>query len=119
MDKCFSGSFRLLSRRGARRPRRQSSGCSRRGRMGALLNLAVSLALAGGISVSAGSEALAERSVALVIGNARYEHAGVLANTINDSRAIAALLSSAGFDFVDERSDLGVVEFKRAIREFI
>ena len=109
----------MLSRACARRLRSQRSGRSPRGPVGALVNWAVSVALAIGISVSAGSAALAERRVALVIGNARYEHAGVLANTINDSRAIAALLSNAGFDLVDERSNLGVVEFKRAVREFI
>ena len=29
------------------------------------------------------------------------------------------LLTKAGFDFVDRRRDLGVVEFKRAVREFV
>ncbi len=89
--------------------------------MGALINWAVLLALAVGfsISVSAGSAALAERRVALVIGNANYDRGGVLWNTINDAKAIAALLSNAGFDLVDQRSNLGVVEFKRAVREFV
>jgi uncharacterized caspase-like protein len=63
--------------------------------------------------------ALAERRVALVIGNAKYEHAGELTNTVNDAKAIAALLKKAGFDVVDERRDVGVVEFKRAVREFL
>ncbi len=60
----------------------------------------------------------AERRVALIVGNARYEHAGTLFNTLNDANAIAALLARAGFDVVDERRDVGVVEFKRAIRDF-
>jgi uncharacterized caspase-like protein len=77
------------------------------------------LALALATFLGAGSAAFAQSRVALVIGNARYEHAGVLANTINDANAIAALLTKAGFDFVDQRSNLGVVEFKRALREFI
>jgi len=63
-------------------------------------------------------EAQALRRVALVIGNAKYEHAGVLANTLNDAHAIAALLRSAGFDSVDERIDMGVVAIKRAVRDF-
>jgi uncharacterized caspase-like protein len=63
--------------------------------------------------------AMAERRVALVIGNAKYEHADALANTVNDANAIAALLTKAGFDVVDERRDVGVVEFKRAVREFL
>ena len=62
---------------------------------------------------------MAERRVALVIGNAKYEHADALANTVNDANAIAALLTKAGFDVVDERRDVGVVEFKRAVREFL
>ena len=113
------GSFRLLSRGCARRLWSPRSGRSWRGRAGALLNWTVGLALALAISGSAGSAALAERRVALVIGNAKYDHAGVLANTINDANAIAALLTNAGFDFVDERTNLGVVEFKRAVREFV
>ena len=65
------------------------------------------------------SAALADRRIALVIGNGKYENAGVLANPINDADAIADLLTKAGFDSVDRRHDLGVVEFKRAVREFV
>jgi hypothetical protein len=63
--------------------------------------------------------AMASRRVALVIGNAKYEHAGTLANTVNDADAIAAVLTKAGFDAIDERRNVGVVEFKRAVREFM
>jgi Caspase domain len=63
--------------------------------------------------------AMAERRVALVIGNAKYEHADALTNTVNDANAIAAVLTKAGFDVVDERRDVGVVEFKRAVRDFV
>jgi uncharacterized caspase-like protein len=59
------------------------------------------------------------RRVALIIGNAKYEHADVLANTVNDADAVAALLTKAGFEVVDERRNVGVVEFKRAVREFM
>jgi uncharacterized caspase-like protein len=65
------------------------------------------------------NSAMAERRVALVIGNSKYEHADMLANTINDANAIAQLFTKAGFDVVDERRDVGVVEFKRAVREFL
>ena len=78
--------------------------------------LGVVCALALGAATVA--EAAAQRRVAFVVGNAGYEHAGVLANTINDANAVAAMLKRAGFDVVDERRDVGVVEFKRAIREF-
>jgi hypothetical protein len=63
--------------------------------------------------------AMANRRVALIIGNAKYEHADTLANTVNDADAIAAVLTKAGFDAVDERRNVGVVEFKRAVREFM
>lgn len=61
----------------------------------------------------------ADRRVALVIGNSAYKNASSLSNTINDSTAIAALFKSIGFEVVISRSDLGVVDFKRAVREFL
>jgi uncharacterized caspase-like protein len=63
--------------------------------------------------------AAADRRVALVIGNAAYKSAPPLGNTINDSSAIANMFKSVGFETVISRSDLGVVEFKRAVREFL
>ncbi len=63
--------------------------------------------------------AAAERRVALVIGNSAYKNASSLPNTINDSTAIAALFKSVGFEVVISRSDLGVVDFKRSVREFL
>ena len=61
----------------------------------------------------------ADRRVALVIGNSAYKNASTLANTINDSTAIAKLFKSVGFEVVLSRNDLGVVDFKRAVREFL
>jgi hypothetical protein len=63
--------------------------------------------------------ATAERRVALVIGNSAYKNASSLPNTINDSTAIAALFKSVGFEVVISRNDLGVVDFKRSVREFL
>jgi len=63
--------------------------------------------------------AAADRRVALVIGNSAYKNASSLANTINDSTAIAKLFKSVGFEVVLSRNDLGVVDFKRAVREFL
>ena len=63
--------------------------------------------------------AAAEKRVALVIGNSAYSHAAPLSNTINDSIAIANLFKSVGFEVVLSRNNLGVVEFKRAVREFL
>lgn len=63
--------------------------------------------------------AAAERRVALIVGNSAYKNASTLSNTINDSSAIAALFKSIGFEVVIPRNDLGVVEFKRTVREFL
>ena len=63
--------------------------------------------------------ASADRRVALVIGNSAYKNASSLSNTINDSTAIANLFKSVGFEVVISRNDLGVVDFKRAVREFL
>jgi uncharacterized caspase-like protein len=87
--------------------------------MGVLARFAVCLAFALGVTLATQSAALADRRIALVIGNGKYENAGVLANPTNDADAVADLFTKAGFDSVDRRRDLGVVEFKRAVREFV
>ncbi len=87
--------------------------------MGVLARYAFCLAFALGITLATQGAAFADRRIALVIGNGKYENAGVLANPINDADAVADLLTKAGFDSVDRRRDLGVVEFKRAVREFV
>jgi hypothetical protein len=73
--------------------------------------------VAGALFATASSAA--DRRVALVIGNSAYKNASSLPNTINDSTAIAALFKSVGFEVVISRTDLGVVDFKRAVREFL
>src|SRR5665213_3484345 len=79
--------------------------------------------LVSGFVLAAGvlfaTAAAADRRVALVIGNSAYKNASMLANTINDSTAIATLFKSVGFEVVISRTDLGVVDFKRAVREFL
>ena len=87
--------------------------------MGVLARLAFCLAFALGITLATQGSAFAERRIALVIGNGSYENAGVLANPTNDADAVADLFTKAGFDSVDRRRNLGVVEFKRAVREFV
>jgi uncharacterized caspase-like protein len=87
--------------------------------MSTLLRYAAGLIGALVMIAFASGSAMADRRVALILGNAKYEHADTLANTINDANAIAALLTNAGFDVVDERKNVGVVEFKRAVREFL
>jgi uncharacterized caspase-like protein len=87
--------------------------------MSTLFKFMVSLALALAISLSAISGARADRRVALVIGNAKYQHAGLPLNAVNDANAIADLLKLVGFDVVDQRSDLGVEDFRQAVQQFI
>lgn len=67
----------------------------------------------------ANAAAASDRRVALVIGNSAYNNASTLRNTINDLTAIAALFKSMGFEVVISRNDLGVVDFKRSVREFL
>ena len=75
------------------------------------------LCLAIGATFS--NAAAAERRVALVIGNSAYKNASTLSNTTNDSYSMEALFKSIGFDVVFSRTDLGVVDFKRTVREFL
>jgi tetratricopeptide (TPR) repeat protein len=61
---------------------------------------------------------LSGKRVALVIGNAKYRHAGTLANPINDARATAAVLRRLGFAEVIERHDLTRETMIQALKEF-
>src|ERR1700710_2085988 len=79
--------------------------------------LACGLVFMAGVLLA--TAAAADRRVALVIGNAAYKNASVLSNTINDSNDIAAMFKSVGFEVVISRTDLGVVDFKRAVRDFL
>jgi uncharacterized caspase-like protein len=82
--------------------------------------LCVAAAISGALLAALPADpALAQRRVALVIGNAAYQNVATLPNTLNDANAIAQLFRKAGFYIVDARQDLGVVEFKRAIRDFV
>ena len=59
-----------------------------------------------------------EKRVALIIGNGTYQKVARLANPVNDAKAVAQMFKAAGFDSVEVRQDLGVVDFKRAVRDF-
>ncbi len=63
------------------------------------------------------STALAERRVALVIGNSSYETVSALQNPTNDAQAIATSLGNLGFDVVTG-IDLDQRGMQRALREF-
>jgi uncharacterized caspase-like protein len=59
----------------------------------------------------------AERRVALVIGNSAYTTIRPLANPVNDAAVLAGVLSRIGFEVVEEH-DLGIVQMRRALRDF-
>lgn len=61
--------------------------------------------------------ALADKRVALVVGNSNYQNVPQLPNPASDAKAVADLLTKAGFT-VDLEIDLGNLAFKRAIRSF-
>ena len=62
--------------------------------------------------------AFADKRVALVMGNSAYQNVNRLANPINDSEAMSAMLKKAGFDVVELKRDLNVSEMRRALRDF-
>jgi uncharacterized caspase-like protein len=69
-------------------------------------------------TVLASSPALADKRVALVIGESAYQHIAPLRNPLEDARAVAQMFRDAGFDSVDLRVDLDNAGLRRAVREF-
>jgi uncharacterized caspase-like protein len=87
--------------------------------MGRALHKAVFLLLLlTGWCLTAG-HALAEKRVALIIGNSTYDKVARLPNPANDAALIADTFKSAGFDSVDLRRDLKVGDMRRALRDFL
>src|SRR3954471_3992144 len=74
--------------------------------------------LAAAAIVLVSEPALAEKRVALVLGNSAYQNVAPLTNPVNDSSKMAATLKQAGFDVVDSRRDLPAAETRRALRDF-
>jgi uncharacterized caspase-like protein len=62
-------------------------------------------------------EALADGRVALVVGVSNYEHAGRLANTLNDANDMATALKRLGFD-VEILLDPNRGAFETAVRRY-
>jgi uncharacterized caspase-like protein len=62
--------------------------------------------------------ARAEKRVALVIGISNYQRAPALSNPLHDAEAMGALFKKAGFDIVEEKRDLGILDLRRVIRDF-
>src|ERR1700694_20435 len=65
-----------------------------------------------------GNSALADKRIALVVGNSNYQNVAKLPNPSADASAIAQMVRKAGFHVVDLQLDAGNLEFKRAIRRF-
>lgn len=62
--------------------------------------------------------ALADRRVALVVGNFHYQYVPRLKNAQNDGRAVAELLRGEDFD-VEEYQNLGNDDLRRVVRTFV
>jgi uncharacterized caspase-like protein len=74
--------------------------------------------LLGSLFFISADPARAEKRVALVIGISRYQQVPQLGNPAHDAAAMGALFRKAGFDVVDDKRDLGIVDLRRAVREF-
>ena len=62
--------------------------------------------------------AIAERRVALIIGNGAYPGVGDLRNPPRDAAALETMFKAAGFDVVRRFTDLDVAGMRRALRDF-
>jgi tetratricopeptide (TPR) repeat protein len=62
--------------------------------------------------------ALAEKRVALVIGNSAYQSVPPLPNPVNDAKAVAGALRAVGFGEVRELYDGDLASFGNALKEF-
>src|ERR1700737_4209893 len=70
------------------------------------------------LTLLAGQPALADKRVALVIGNSSYRNVAKLSNPANDAAAVAAMFKSAGFNTVESKLNLTVSELRKALRDF-
>jgi hypothetical protein len=70
------------------------------------------------ILVSSLGNAIADKRVALVIGNSAYSKVASLPNPANDASSIAAMLRASGFGSVDLKLDLSASDMRRALRDF-
>jgi TPR repeat protein len=80
-----------------------------------LLLLAVAICAAFGVQAQEG-----ERRVALVIGNADYQHVDRLANPVNDAKLVADALRKSGFTLVGGavQQNIDKAAFDRLVQEF-
>jgi uncharacterized caspase-like protein len=86
--------------------------------MGSVAGLLISVLTGFASLVVSVAPCLAAKRVALLIGNAAYRAAGVLANPLNDAELVANSLRRAKFDLVEVKSNLGIAEFRQSLRRF-
>jgi uncharacterized caspase-like protein len=82
------------------------------------MRLVAAIVLAVWMSGLFGQPALADKRVALVIGNSNYQKVNQLANPANDAAMLADTFTQAKFDVVTLRKDLTATEMRRVLREF-
>jgi uncharacterized protein len=70
------------------------------------------------VFISATTVALADRRIALLIGNAQYDAVGPLTNPANDVAAMKSTLEAAGFDSVDVAQNLDRPTMVKLLRRF-
>jgi uncharacterized caspase-like protein len=87
------------------------------GRRGPAINRALFLAVVLTCFAAFAGAARSETRVALVVGNASYQHAPVLKNSVNDALLISARLRAIGFDVITG-ADLDKRGFDDALRSF-
>jgi tetratricopeptide (TPR) repeat protein len=69
-------------------------------------------------SKTAPAAAVAERRVALIIGNGAYMHVPALRNPVNDAKALAKALRGLGFSEVRELYDADLSALGRTLKDF-
>jgi uncharacterized caspase-like protein len=84
--------------------------------MGPLRKLISLFLLSGGLWIGCGP-AMADKRVALAIGNSAYQNVARLANPASDAALVAAMFEKAGFS-VTTKLDLNITEMRKALREF-
>jgi Caspase domain len=62
--------------------------------------------------------AMADKRVALVIGNSGYQNVNKLPNPAKDAAAIAAMLTKIGFDVVNNKEDATNADMRKMVRDF-
>jgi uncharacterized caspase-like protein len=80
--------------------------------------LSIVAAVAASMMLALVAECHAAKRVALVIGISAYQHVPRLANPMRDAAAVSKMFKDMAFDVVEVRRDVGIVDLRRAVREF-